>query len=172
VSLSDAVPAYVDTPDNYDYNNGFTQWLHQVQGHYGLAVVDVVKMVQYLRLHGHKSNGTQNLIQNSIDDYWQQQQRHHSIFTKTYNNENSNIIDLLWPQASDMIRADGTIIHDEAEDVRHGEVYWLNFLPRLRKTKSSWYPQNHPPWATHQYVANSVMHMLLWVASIGLGCSG
>ena len=137
-----------------------------------LAVVDVAKMVQHLRLHGSESGGAQSLTQNSIDDYRQRQRRHHPIFTEAYNNENSTIIDLLWPQASDMIRANGTIIPDEAAEVRHGEVYWLNFLPRSRKTKLAWYPQNHPPWATHQYVADSVMHALLRVASVGLGCGG
>ena len=172
VSLVDATPAYVDAPKNYDYNDGFTQWFRRVQAHYGLAVVDVAKMVQYLRLHGSESGGAQSLTQDSIDDYRQRQRRHYPIFTEAYNNENSTIIDLLWPQASDMIRANGTIIPDEAAEVRHGEVYWLNFLPRSRKTKSSWYPQNHPPWATHQYVADSVMHALLRVASVGLGCGG
>ena len=172
VSLVDAIPAYVDAPENYGYDDGFTQWFRRVQAHYGLAVVDVAKMVQHLRLHGSESGGAQSLTQNSIDDYRQRQRRHHPIFTEAYNNENSTIIDLLWPQASDMIRANGTIIHDGSVDLDEGEVYWLNLLPRSRKTKPAWYPENHPPWATHQYVADSVMHALLQVASAGLGCGG
>jgi hypothetical protein len=167
VSLVDAELSYVDALEYYDYNDDFTQWLRQVQAHYGLAVVDVAKMVQHLRLHGNESNGTQNLIQNSIDDFRQRQQRYRPIFTVAFKNENSTIIDLLWPQADDTIRADGTIIHDLDNSVDEGEAYWLNFLSRSRKTKSAWYPQNHIPWATHQYVADSVMHALLRVARVG-----
>ena len=169
VSLVDAQPGYVDAPENYDYNDAFTRWFRRVQAHYGLAVVDVAKMVQHLRLHGNESGG--DLIQKSIDDYRQRQQRHHPIFTEAYANENSTIVDLLWPQASDLIRANGTILHDVAYR-DEGEIYWLNFLPRTRKTKGAWYPQNHPPWATHQYVADAVMHALLRVANVGLGCGG
>ena len=32
------------------------------------------------------------------------------------------------------------------------------------------YPENHPPWVTHQYVADSVMYALLKVIEKGLGC--
>lgn len=52
-----------------------------------------------------------------------------------------------------------------------GEVYWLNYLPLTRKTKGAYYPQNHPPWSTHQYVANTVMHALLQIANVGLECT-
>ena len=171
LSLIDGIPSYVDVPGNHEYNDSFNKYFRSVQAHYGLAVVDVAKMVQYLRLHGNESGGDYDIVEKSIDDYWQRQRRDRPIFTDAYANENSTIIDILWPQATDLIRGNGTILHDlEYED--GGDAYFLNFLPRSRKTKPAWYPQNHPPWATHQYVADAVMHALLRVAKFGLECDG
>ncbi|KAL3790622.1 hypothetical protein ACHAW5_004189 [Stephanodiscus triporus] len=175
VSLIDAVPAFVDMPGNSEYNDVFTGWLRRVQAHYGLAVVDVASMVRHLRLHVNKTNGSSDhgdIIRRSIDNYRQRQQRQHPVIDGAYKDGDSDIVDLLWPQASDLITANGTLLHEFDQRTQQGEVYWLNFLPRTRKTKVAWYPQNHPPWATHQYVADAVMHALLSVVNVGLGCNG
>jgi hypothetical protein len=39
-----------------------------------------------------------------------------------------------------------------------------------RKTKLANYPDNHPSWVTHQYVADTIMYGLLNLVKIGLGC--
>jgi hypothetical protein len=171
LSLISAIPSYIDVPENHDYSDAFTKYFRLVQAHYGLAVVDVAKMVQHLRLRGNESGGDYDIVERSIDDYRQRQQRHRPVFTDAYSNENSTVIDILWPLASDLIMVNGTILHDGFYR-DEGEIYWLNFLPRSRKTKGGWYPQNHPPWATHQYVADAAMHALLGVANVGLGCDG
>jgi hypothetical protein len=193
ISVVDAVPSFVDVPGNYDYNHTFAPWLRRVQEHYGLAVVDVAKMVRHMRLHGNDDDGgggNRGIVRGSIDDYRQRRQRRlqhpkvlswHSlrrwlvrrgIIAGEYSNEDSAIIDLLWPQSTDMITPNGTIMHNLKDDFDDGEVYWLNFLPMSRKTKWAWHPQNHPPWATHQYVADAVMHALMGVANVGSGCDG
>ena len=171
LSLISAIPSYVDAPKNHDFDDAFSKYFRSVMGHYGLAVVDVAKMVQHLRLHGNESDGDYDIVQKNIDHYWQRQLRYRPVFTDAYANENSTIIDIIWPQASDMIRTNGIILHDALYS-DEGEIFWLNFLPRSRKTKVGWYPQNHPPWATHQYVADAVMHALLRVVNVGLGCDG
>jgi hypothetical protein len=186
VSLVDAVPTLVDFPGNYEYNHTFASWLHRVQGHYGLAVVNIAKMVRHMRLYGNDSLGNRSIIHSSINNYWQRQRRQHQkvfswhffnrwlvrrgIINGAYSNEDSTIIDLLWPQSTDMITPNGTIMRNLEDEFDDGEVYWLNFLPMSRKTKWAWHPQNHPPWATHQYVADAVMHALMGVANFGSGC--
>ena len=190
VSLVDAVPSFVDVPGNYDYNYTFAPWLRRIQEHYGLVVVDIAKMVRHMRLYGYDSGGGSNrdIVRDSIDDYRHRQRRQHpkvpswhslkrwlvrrGIISGAYSNEDSAIIDLLWPQSTDMITPNGTIMHNLKDDFDYGEVYWLNFLPMSRKTKWAWHPQNHPPWATHQYVADAVMHALMRVANVGSGCTG
>jgi len=72
--------------------------------------------------------------------------------------------DRLWPQANYMVSARGEKMYDP--DI-NGEAYWANFVPRVRKTKVANYPSNHPPWPTHQYVADTVAHALLRTASRG-----
>ncbi|KAL3816349.1 hypothetical protein ACHAXA_011449 [Cyclostephanos tholiformis] len=183
VSLIDAAPSLVDVPGNdyYDYN--FVPWLHRVQDHYGLAVVDIAKMVQHLRLHDNENGGDHEIVQKSIDDFrkrqnlkvtvWDRVKRwlvRRGIITAAYTNEDSTFIDILWPQSSNMITSNGTIVHNIIDEFDIGEVYWLNFLPRTRKTRLAWWPQNHPPWATHQYVADAMMRALMGVANAGLGC--
>lgn len=72
--------------------------------------------------------------------------------------------DRLWPQASYMVSASGEKQYDPGII---GEAYWANFVPRVRKTVVANYPDNHPPWPTHQYVADTVAHALLRTASRG-----
>jgi hypothetical protein len=188
VSLVDATPSFVDVPGNSEYSHNFVPWLRRVQDHYDLTVVDIAKMVQHLRLHDNKSGGDNDIVRRSIDDYWRNQPKQHQkvsilghikrwlvrqrIITEAYTNENSTFIDILWPQSSNMITFNGSIMHNliAEEDFDNGEVYWLNFLPRTRKTRIAWWPQNHPPWATHQYVADAMMHALMGAVNAGLGC--
>jgi len=182
VSMVSAIPSMVNVSGNMQYESTFPPWLHQVQSHYGLAVVDFAMMVQHLRLHDNEIDGT--TIQRSINDYEQRQQQltyHYAStppsddeisFTSTYTNSNNTIVDILWPQSDEMISINGTIFRDEIDgDVDDGEVYWLNYLPLTHKTKPAWYPQNHPPWSTHQYVADTVMYALLQIVNVGLGCT-
>lgn len=74
--------------------------------------------------------------------------------------------DSLWPQAQYMINASNEVEKDETKS-EHGEIYWANFTPRVRKTKGAYYPSDHPPWPTHQYVADSVAYALLTTAYHG-----
>merc|ERR1712194_27677 len=64
----------------------------------------------------------------------------------------------------------GTKLMDEETEQSDDPIYWANFVPITRKTKHAFYPDNHPPWPTHQYVADSVMHALLKTMQKGLGC--
>ena len=184
LSLVDAVPQYVDMPGNRDYKRKYAKWMRRVQEHYGLAVVNVADMVRHLRLlaANANANGTSgggdhhhdDTVRRSIGDYRQRQRRQHPAVVDggAYKNENSDVVDLLWPQADVMITSDGAILRDGDYMQNWREVYFLNFLPLTRKTKIAWYPQNHPPWPTHQYVADAVMRALLGVAHAGLGCGG
>jgi hypothetical protein len=93
----------------------FVEHAHKVQKHYGLATVDIAKMVKVL--------------------------------------QQNNSVDLLWPQASSMALSNGTeIMGDPADNYArpNSPVFWANFLPKVHKTKYAYYPQNHPPWITHQ----------------------
>ena len=72
--------------------------------------------------------------------------------------------DRLWPQADFMVDAFGTALGPRnATRVQ----YFAHFTPRVRKTKQANYPQNHPPWPTHQYLAAAVGHALLETMSFG-----
>ena len=63
------------------------------------------------------------------------------IITGAYINENSAIVDLLWPQSTNMIKPNGTITLNLKDNFDDCKVYWLNFLPVLRKTKEwAWHP--------------------------------
>eukprot|EP00957_Ditylum_brightwellii_P167552 12755587-Ditylum_brightwellii.AAC.1 len=35
----------------------------------------------------------------------------------------------------------------------------------------AYYPTNHPPWTTHQYVADTVLVTLLRMLRTGMGCA-
>jgi len=187
LSLVDAVPQYVDLPGNRDYRGEYAKWMRRVQEHYGLAVVNVADMVRRLRLlaANANANGTtgdsgdhhhdDDTVRRSIGDYRRRQRRQHPVVVVeggAYKNENSDVVDLLWPQADVMITSEGAILRDGDYMQNWKGVYFLNFLPLTRKTKIAWYPQNHPPWPTHQYVADAVMRALLGVAHAGLGCGG
>jgi hypothetical protein len=171
VSVVDGIPSFVNVTGNGYYHNDFTLWMHRVQAHYGLAVVDLAKMVGTLRLGLNQSTDDQSFIQRSISNLQQRQGLQQHITTATYSGENSTVVDLLWPQASSMITRNRTIRENDYK-LEQGETYWLNFVPRSRKTQSAYYPENHPPWPTHQYVADAVMHTLLRLANVGFGCVG
>jgi hypothetical protein len=155
VSIVDGVPQFVDNPKDSD-----NSWLYQVQKHYGLMVVDFATMA---RMQRHDTDRSDYLVKKIYSD------QSTMVGNEDYDAK-STLIDLLWPQASYMKFANGTIAYDD--DADNGEIYWTNFFPRTRKTKLANYPENHPPWVTHQYVADGVMHGLLNLARIGLGCGG
>ena len=144
ISLVDALPRILSATsggdgshdEQFPHEKHYVTWIHDVQRHYGLTVVDIARMAGILR------------------------------------NKSSTEEDLLWPQTEGtMISSNGTMLDDVQSD-RAGTtpVYWSNFLPKVRKTKYAYYPANHPPWPTHQYVADSVMYALLRVIEMGLGC--
>jgi len=146
VSLVDAQPRLVDPKNDQIYN----KWLHQVQEHYGLAVVDIAKMTRLLRFN-----------------------ESYNINTATHPTADDNgPIDYLWPQSLHMALSNGTKVEGSAVDRVRIPVYFASFLPLTRKTKFAYYPENHPAWATHQYVADSVMYALLRVLQMGMGCRG
>ena len=122
----DALPRILSATSGGDgsHEERYVTWIHDVQRHYGLTVVDIARMAGILR------------------------------------NKSSTEEDLLWPQTEGtMISSNGTMLDDVQSD-RAGTtpVYWSNFLPKVRKTKYAYYPAKHPPWPTHQYVADSVMY--------------
>lgn len=131
-----------------------TSWLHRVQRHYGLAVVDFEAMALRQR---HDTGLSDNIMKNIY--------KGRSI---REDDDDTTSIDLIWPQATYMKFANGTKAYDE--DCISGEMYWTNFVPRTRKTKPANYPDVHPSWVTHQYVADGVMYGLLNLLKIGLGC--
>jgi len=121
------------------------------QDHYHLTRVDIAKMCQLLR--------------DSDKESYSSLRQHYP--------ESS----LLWPQVPEMMYANGTIAVDENDPVGVGDprpngipVYWANYTPLVEKTKCAWFPTNHPPWTTHQYVADSVLYSLLRVLKTGMGC--
>ena len=113
----------------------YIQWLRGVQQKYELTVVDMAKMVKILR------------------------------------SENSTAPDRLWPQHPNVTDATGIQKNDkflydiEAQTDETFEYYWVNFFPRVRKKTGALYASDHPPWPTHQYVADSVTQALLRTAN-------
>ena len=84
----------------------------------------------------------------------------------------NNSIDLLWPQSRQLIASNGTKVPDQ-NNMAHlfSAVYWDTFLPRVQMIKGGHHPQVHPPWPTHQLVADIVLYSLLRVVELGLGCT-
>ncbi|KAL3763815.1 hypothetical protein ACHAWU_001875 [Discostella pseudostelligera] len=148
ISIVDGKPFFDDSP------RSDTAWLHQIQRHYGLAVVDFEAMALLQR---HDTGLSDNIMKNLYNG--------RSIREVE---DDTTPIDLIWPQATYMKFANGTIAYDE--DCDSGEMYWTNFVPLTRKTKSANYPDAHPSWVTHQHVADGVMFGLLNSLKIGLGC--
>lgn len=109
-----------------DMAESFPDYLDIVR-HYGLASVDLVRMVGTLRT--------------SPDEPYASLRRRHPG------------VDLLWPQVQRMVESDGTACGDgePACPYDHGvPCYWDGFLPRVEKTQCAYYPNNHPPWPTHR----------------------
>lgn len=76
VSMVSATPSFVNISENDEYDRIYNPWLQQVQSHYGLVVVNFGMMVRHNRLN----------LNNTI-----------------YKNVNSKAMDILWPQASQMM---------------------------------------------------------------------
>ena len=163
VSLVDAISGTVGTRKENGVTD-FTTKLHAVQDHYGLTVVDMTTMVRHL------FNKTDQILLENVNVVQQLLKEYQNI---THGNVQVDQLDLLWPQSSHMVSSNGTSLDDfgaQDEFNKGAPVYWANYLPIVQKTKPAYYPANHPPWPTHQYVADSVMHALLRVTRAGLGC--
>ena len=80
---------------------------------------------------------------------------------------------LLWPQEEQyMMYTNGTLMkYEEALPRPNGQpIFWANYTPKVEKTKPAYYPANHPPWTTHQYVADSILFTLIKLLKAGVGC--
>ena len=143
ISLVDGIPFFVD-----DGTQGFLGSYTITQDHYNLTRIDFAKMSRLLR-------------DSDKDSY--------NALRQQYPNSS-----LLWPQVDKLIYANGTIIAEEIPGLRYNNlpIYWANYTPRVVKTKSAYYPTNHPPWTTHQYVADSVLYTLVRVLKTGMCCNG
>ena len=129
-----------------DLAESFPDYVEVVR-HYGLAHVDFVKMVDTLRYS---------------------REEPYAGLRQEYPGK-----DLLWPQVQGMVASNGSACGDgePACPYSYGvPCYWQDFLPLVEKTKCAYYPNNHPPWPTHQYVADSVMYALLRTIEYGSGC--
>jgi hypothetical protein len=157
VSIVDATRYMVEAYGTGRNYNGYPLELNQVQGHYKLEVIDIANMVMNLSL---PSSVPPQLLS-------------HPIMIQ-HLDTSSKLPDLLWPQSTQMISGSGKVLGDgEAHQLFVSDsepVYFHNFLPRVQKFKMANYPNNHPPWPTHQYVADAVMHGLLKVWQRGLEC--
>jgi len=116
----------------------YLQWIRDIHEKYQVTVVDIAKMV-------------------------------------VLDNTNQNVtkpVDRLWPQSLFMTDGHG-VRHNEKYMLRlynemhkmGNEFYWTNFIPRVRKKVHANYPNTHPPWPTHQYVADTVTQALLRTAN-------
>ena len=79
---------------------------------------------------------------------------------------------LLWPQVAKMMYGNKTTLRKDQPMITHSglPLYWANYTPRVEKTKVAYFPTNHPPFTTHQYVADSVLYTLLRLLKTGMGC--
>ena len=157
VSIVDATRYMVEAYSTGQNYNGYPLHLNKVQGHYKLEVIDIANMVMNLSL---LSPSPPQLLR-------------HPIMIQ-HLDTSPKLPDLLWPQSTQMISGSGKVLGDgEANQLFVSDsepVYFHNFLPRVQKFKMANYPNNHPPWPTHQYVADAVMHGLLKVWQRGLEC--
>ena len=156
VSIVDATRHIVEAYSSGKKYNDFPSTLDKVQHHYQMEVVDIAKMVQNLNVLS--SLPTELLSHPLLIEHLDKQH---------------TIPDLLWPQSTQMITGDEKVIGDKETHRKFVEgeaVYFYNFLPKIRKFKTAYYPNNHPPWPTHQYVADSIMYAFLKVWERGLSC--
>ena len=86
---------------------------------------------------------------------------------------NNSSIDLLWPQSPLLIASNGTKVPNGKANL-FSAAYWDNFLPKVQVMKNGAEganPNNHPPWPTHQFVADIVLYSLLRIVEFGLECN-
>ena len=146
IALVDGIPNFVGNGDDYAQN--FLRSYTIVQDHYNLTRIDFARMSRLLRDSDEKT---------------------YSILRQQYRGSS-----MLWPQENNLMYANGTILEEEFSGVRRNglPLYWANYTPRVEKTKHAYYPSNHPPFTTHQYVCDSVLYTLLRVLKTGLDCDG
>jgi hypothetical protein len=104
-------------------------------------------------------DGSTAYVNPSVDSYEdnvvkqvREVQRHYGLLSVDFAKmveilQSNNSVDMLWPQSYHMISSNGTHL-DDLESMKFSPtnpVYWANFLPKTRKTKSAYYPVNHPP---------------------------
>jgi hypothetical protein len=146
ISIVDGIPEFLDDFNAHD--QGFLRSFITTQDHYNLTRIDFAKMCRILR---------------DSDEEKYADLRHQYPQSS-----------LLWPQVSTFMYANGTALTEEVSGFRHRNLhlYWANYTPRVEKTKIAYYPTNHPPWTTHQYVADSILYTLLSLLNSGMGCDG
>ncbi len=146
ISIVDGIPEFLD--DFNAHAQGFLRSFITTQEHYNLTRIDFAKMCRILR---------------------DSDEENYAALRHQYPQSS-----LLWPQVSTFMYANGTALTEEVSGFRHKNLhlYWANYTPRLEKTKIAYYPTNHPPWTTHQYVADSVLYTLLSLLNSGMGCDG
>mmetsp|Transcript_8084 Transcript_8084/g.22581 ORF Transcript_8084/g.22581 Transcript_8084/m.22581 type:complete len:424 (-) Transcript_8084:83-1354(-) len=144
ISIIDGIPEFVGN------GNGFKQSRLQnfitTQNHYNVTRIDFAKMCRLLR---------------------DSDEERYKALRERYPDSS-----LLWPQVDKMMYANGTLLEkDEASPKPHGlPINWANYMPRVKKTKTAHYPTNHPPWTTHQYVADSVLYTMMQLLKTGMEC--
>lgn len=149
ISLIDGIPDNVGSLDEYQQNIQPERVRKTImtQEHYNLTRVDFARMSQFLS--------------------YSEEERYASL-RRQYPGSS-----LLWPQLGQMEFDNGTILTEEIAGPRPNglEIYWARYKPQVAKTKSAYYPTNHPPWTTHQYVADTVLFTLIRVLRTGMGCA-
>ena len=140
ISILDGLPRFVENHQELLERYNFTQ------NHYNLTRIDFAKMCRVLKYSDEKS---------------------YKALRQQYPQSS-----LLWPQVPHMMYPNGTIIPSDISDIIYNGLpqYWANYTPRVEKMAVAHYPTNHPPWPTHQYVADSVLYTLLSVLKTGMGC--
>ena len=146
IALVDGIPEFVRNGDSYPPN--VIERYVTAQDHYNVTRVDFARMSRLLRFSVEKN---------------------YSTLRQQYRNSS-----MLWPQVNSLMYANGTVLEDEFSGVRRNglPLYWANYTPRVEKTKRAFYPKNHPPWCTHQYVCDSILYTLLRALKTGLDCDG
>jgi len=144
ISLIDGLPDLVGNGDKFKQDR-VQQWI-RTQDHYSVTRIDFAKMSRLLR--------------SSNDERYK-------ILRERYPDSS-----LLWPQVDNMMYANGTFMdYEEVSPRPNGlPIYWANYTPRVEKRKHAYYPANHPPWTTHQYVADSILYTMIRLLKNGIGC--
>ncbi|GFH48048.1 hypothetical protein CTEN210_04524 [Chaetoceros tenuissimus] len=154
ISIIDGIPGFVRCRDCWQRYRP----RHGVQGD---TLQRFLTTQEYYNVTGIDFAAMSRLLSDSDEEKYK-------ILRDRYPNSN-----LLWPQEEQyMMYANGTLMnYEEARPRPNGQpIFWANYTPRVEKTKPAYYPANHPPWTTHQYVADSTLYTLISILKTGIGC--